>query len=250
MSLPAHRSFCVTIRPRHGISDSTVSATLKWLRKQDYAVAVLEKENEARHLHAQMWFTKPRARGDINKQIQRICEQTIEDWTPEELKVLRGGTLIAYSDWANDYLIENDLKTNDPNILINSPPNKTIDYYPTEEEQDRVQKLKTAVDPRFFNLEQDYLQWNGDNPVTHKSVASFLADSMFVSRTLKVIIQKRDRLSLCTSLYCYITKSTDPFQFMEKSENDKKYEKLLSHVNTQWHEEEYSPDPSFLARPQ
>lgn len=227
------RSFCLTIRPRDGITDTTIDATKKWLTKCEYAVAVLEKETNERHLHAQIWFSATKARGDICKQVQRICERTIPDWDTAQLKVLRNGVKIAYSDWYLDYLVENDLKTT-PHIIVNNPPEKTMEYYPTEEEQENVQKMKSAVDPRMAELEikcLEYLEKKGLKDITMKLVAEFLADAMFVSRTIKCILQQRDRKALCTTLYAYMSRKKDIFLFMDKTKEDEKWEKLLSQLN-------------------
>ena len=141
------RSYCLTIRPRDGISEKTIEETKKWLLKCSYSFAVLEKSANERHLHAQIWLEKERARGDICKQVQRICERTIEDWDQSQLKVLRQSVRIAYSDWYLDYLAENDLKTT-PNIIVDNPPTKTLEYYPTEEEQAQRVAVANSVDPR------------------------------------------------------------------------------------------------------
>lgn len=209
------RSYCLTIRPRDGISDETVEQFKKWFTKCDYASAVLEMADESRHLHAQIWTNTPKARGDICKAAQRICERSVKDWDNAQLKVLRSGVKIAYSDWYLDYLEENDLKE-PPNIIYSKVPALTMDFYPTEEDQTNLQTLKTSVDPRFANLEIQCKAFLGERSVTLTSVAMFLADAMFVSRTIKVIIQQRDRLALHRSLYAYITKSTDIYNFVSK----------------------------------
>lgn len=226
------RSFCLTVRPREGICDNTIEQIKKWLHKCDHAFAVLEKSDNERHMHAQVWFEKGKARGDVCKQVQRICERTIEEWDTAQLKILRQGVKIAYSDWYLDYLAENESK-DAPNILVENVPGKTMGYYPTEEEQDRVKTVNTAVDPRFAKLELDYISQYSENPVTLDSVACFLCNEMFVNRTLKVVIHQRDRIALAQSLYAYISKDIDKYLFLNKTKELNKYEKLLSSYNLQ-----------------
>lgn len=226
------RSFCITIRPRDGITDETVEATKKWLTKCDYAVAVLEKENNERHLHTQVWFSATKARGDICKQVQRICERTVPEWDTAQLKVLRNGVRIAYSDWYLDYLVENEEKE-PPNIVLNKPPEKTMEYYPTEEEQDEVKTIKTAIDPKMADLEIKCLKYLGEMAITERNVARYLAYAMFEERTMKCIMQQRDRIALCRTLYAYMTKSNDIFLFINKTKEDEKWENLLSQINIQ-----------------
>ena len=221
------RSFCLTIRPRDGISEATIEATKKWLTKCNYAVAVLEKTSHERHLHAQVWFETAKARGDICKQVQRICERTVQEWDTAQLKVLRSGVKIAYSDWYLDYLVDNEDKE-PPNIVLNNPPNMTMEYYPTEEEQEEVKTMKTATDPRMAELEIKCLKHLGDKDVTEKSVARFLAYAMFEERSIKCILQQRDRTALCRTLFAYMTKSSDIYLFLVKTEEEKKWDKMVN----------------------
>lgn len=137
-----HRSYCFTVRPgatgQPGLSQETEQRLMVWMKKQPYAVAVIEGEDESRHLHGQVWLEDPGCvRGQINTSLKRICEATIENWTKNNAKVLCQGTRIAYSDWFMSYL---DPETRDKcKILdykyhvINNPPDKTEEYYPSEE---------------------------------------------------------------------------------------------------------------------
>lgn len=230
------RSFCLTIRPRDGIKDNLVNKITSWLKKQQYAVAVLEMENEARHLHAQIWSDNERHKNDITKQMKRFCEALIEDWDAAQSKVLRGGVKIAYSDWYLEYLIDNDDKDYNDRVLVNNPPDKTERFYPTEEEQERVKEVANSIDPRFTKLEHDFHLWNETylHEISMKSIALFLNWSMFEERTIKVIIQPRDRYAFCQALYLYITKSKDIYNFIPKSNEekklDKKFENLFEHM--------------------
>ncbi len=223
----SYRSWCITIRPRDGLSDKTLEAAKKWLSKLTYSFAVLEMQNEARHLHAQIWFDEAKVRGDICKQIQRICERTIDDWDDAQKKVLRNGVRIAYSDWYLDYLAENDLK-NSPNIILENPPDRTLDYYPTEEEQQNIQTMTTAVDPRFASLEIKFNDWVGEREISLKSVSQFLAIQMFQDRTIKVLLHQRDRKALAVSLLAYVQKSNDIYLFMDKDKSSKNIENFLA----------------------
>lgn len=220
------RSFAITVRPLDGISDTTIAAYLKWFEKLDYAFVCTEKDGVERHLHAQIWTDSPKAKGDIVKQVERICERTINDWTQAQKKVLRGGIKIAYSDWYLDYLAENELKEILCDILYESPPENTYTYYPTEEEQEKVKSIANAVDPRFTDLENkcnDYL--NKDNiPLSLKSVARFLCDAMFITRSIKVLMHQRDRTALATALFAFMSKSINIDLFISKTQEEKKTE--------------------------
>lgn len=228
-----YRSFAITVRPRDGISDTTIAAYLKWFKKLDYSFVCLEKEGVERHLHAQIWSDIPKAKGDIVKQVERICERTINDWDQAQKKVLRQGIKITYSDWYLDYLKENELKEIVCNTIYEQTPENTFSYYPTEEEQEKVMTTANAVDPRFTDLEykcNEFLALRGV-ALSHKTVALFLCDAMFSSRSIKVLIHQRDRTALATALYAFMSKSSNLDLFINKTAEEKKlqsdYEQAL-----------------------
>lgn len=227
------RSFCITCRPRDGISDSTIEGILKWLRRHpQYACAVLEKTAEERHLHAQLWYDEPKRKGDITTQLVRICQSTIPDWDASQKKVLASGTKVAYNDWYINYLLENDLKES-PNIILENPPNCTDSYYPSLEEQDRVQRVAKAVDPRFQSLEEGFRASRLDSTTTPtlEDIARYLYRSMFCDRSIRVVTQQRDRTALALSLYHYILQAAegqeDTDLFITRSAEERRKDKLL-----------------------
>jgi hypothetical protein len=228
-----YKSFGITVRPRLGITDVTIDAIKSWLAKQNHAVAVLEMEDEARHLHAQIWLDEGRTKDDVGKAVKRICERTIEDWDAAQSKVLRQGIKIAYSDWYLEYLVDNDDKGNDDTrIVINNPPDKTEQYYPSEEEQEAVRLCSNAADPRFFKMEQDALKYfeSRQLDITIKNVAKWLCYVMFEERTMKVLVNQRDRTAVCKTLYAYMTKSNNIELFLEKTVEEKKLDKKLQDI--------------------
>jgi len=227
-----YKSFALTIRPRMGITSNTVDAFKTWLSKQTYAVAVLEMEHEARHLHAQIWLDEGRTKDDVSKAVKRICERTIEDWDAAQTKVLRGGIKIAYSDWYLEYLVDNEAKgcVEIDSIILNNPPNKTEDYYPSEEEQEAVKAVSNAADPKFLSMEQQCNEYLAryQKELTIKNVANWLCYAMFQERTMKVLINQRDRTAICKTLYAYMSHSNDIDLFLEKTLEQKKADKKFA----------------------
>lgn len=224
-----YKSFALTIRPRSGITDVTIEAFKNWLLKQTYSVAVTEMTDEARHLHAQIWLDEGRTKDDVAKQVKRICERTIGDWDAAQSKVLRGGIRIAYSDWYLEYLVDNEEKgcVELDNIITNSPPDRTECYYPSEEEQEQVKAISQSADPRFLKMEQEcskYLEIN-KKELTIKNVARWLAYAMFDERSMKVLVQQRDRTAICKTLFAYMSKSDNIELFVEKTLEEKKIDK-------------------------
>lgn len=221
-----YHSFCLTIRPRQGLTMETQGELLKWIKKQDYYFAVIEMQDVARHMHAQIWLETPREKGKINTSIQRICERTIDDWDPAQLKCLRMGTRIAYSDWYNSYLEENEGKLEAANILAKLIPNKTMDFYASEEEQDEIEAKFLAKDKYFYELEKGWKDspWNGSY-VSWTGVKEYFAWRWFVERTLPVQRSSVKRLDDYKCLYMYLRKvSIEPDwkQIIKWDESEKK----------------------------
>ena len=54
-------SFCITVRPKNGLHNEYDEAVMKYIKKQNYGAYVHEMEDEARHLHAQIWLTPQRS---------------------------------------------------------------------------------------------------------------------------------------------------------------------------------------------
>lgn len=198
-----YQSFCVTVRPLLGLSDETLQALNKYAESQDHAFAVVEKEAADRHWHAQFWFNNARARGQIAEAMARICERTIEDWSKPQLKVLRNGVRIAYSDWHLSYLSDNEEKEA-PNIQVDTAPLITHTFYPTEEEQAATQAKINAADPQFHKLATMYREAYPEDHPTERQVALWLGKQELVDKTIPVTRQKRDRLQRTRLLWLYL----------------------------------------------
>lgn len=211
----SYKSYCFTIRPRIGLSKLTEEGVLKWLKKQPYAYATIEMEDEARHLHGQIWLDEPRMRGVVNKSLRLICEKTIDDWNSAQAKVLSSGTKIAYDDFYTSYLIDNEKKVDDEvSMIIDNVPDKTGDYYPSEEEQQAVQDSNNAIDKRYHRLNEEYTKWSGyEKDWTLWNVSLFIEEVMFKSKTIPVIQDARvcRQLVKCLHAYHYERMNMDHF---------------------------------------
>lgn len=210
-----YKSFCFTIRPLKGINDETTDALCKWLSKQEFAFACLEMEGEARHCHGQIWNKVERDKGSVNRSLENICARTIEDWNPSQNMVMRRGTKIAYSDdFVEEYLAKED------NIIFNNPPFKEIssDYYPSQEEQERVKAKSNSKNSLFLECKTQFLQQG--NEVTLENVAIFVRDGMYKNDTITVIQDDRRRKQFVTSLFFFIQGGCSLSAMMTKEQFD------------------------------
>jgi len=136
MTVAKYRSWCLTVNPSQGVTSPTEEALVKYCKSFPFYQFVIEGDAEARHAHIQIWCDTPTTKGDANKKLERVLAKVISDWNPAQQKVLRSGTKIAYSDWVENYCIQNDLK-GESNIILDNRPLDTDEYYPSEEEQEK-----------------------------------------------------------------------------------------------------------------
>ena len=144
----SYRSFGITLRTKVGINEGHIKDFERWLKKQDYYAYVFEKENEERHIHAQIWLEKPRTKGNVKK---RLDEHIIKNYEREDYVLQYAAKpKIAYN---NEFL---DCYCSKENAfeLYNPPPDDIIyDFYPSEEEQEEVQKRAKSKNGWLLELE-------------------------------------------------------------------------------------------------
>ena len=183
------RSFAFTVRPIQGVpEDSELEKSFRKLFDKYQGFLVAEKTGIERHLHGQLFFKSPRTKSDFNRDFPvKLCKKYVVDWTPQQERVLKMGTRIAYSD---DFYTEYTNK-GDSELLEDYFPNNSIEFYPSQDEQDKVKERANAKDAKFYALAEMYN--NGENVCvpTYENVAKWLYSAMFVEKTIKCIEDKR-----------------------------------------------------------
>ncbi|AXH74796.1 MAG: putative replicase [Circoviridae sp.] len=206
------RSFAITVNPRNGLNESTEKRLITWLEKQPFAVAVVEKEGHERHLHAQFWLDKPRAKKHVCPTLQRICEATITDWCPTQARVMNRGVIMCHNDWYSHYLVDNPEK-DAPNVLYSKIPDDTSIYYPSEEEQQKIMARSHAVDRKYHHYSE---LWNvyalerGYKKCKEWMVHEFFNHIQYNSKQICVLKDDRTIRQTIKHLHRYITCSGMP----------------------------------------
>lgn len=217
----SYKSLTFTIRPLHGVpTDCAIhNLLIKYLKKHSGFLCI-EGEAENRHLHGQvLWDTD---RGKTPSELKKILLDYTEkglgrSLSPDE-KIHSIKVKIAYSDeWYATYCQKED------NMMFTNMPKDTTLYYPTEQEQEKAQARALAVDKKYFNLEEKYLEMNNNTPPkTLKDISHFIYDSMFVSRTMHVIEDPKKRNQLIKCLFEYILKDKNRYIVFLHPEEQKK----------------------------
>lgn len=224
------KSFGFTVRPKNGLKTDLEDALRKWILKQPYYAYNVEMEDEAKHLHAQVWYDEPKSKGDLTKALFRIQSRYDDDWGNASKKVLSSGVKIAYNDKFMEYM------SKDSPLIEDCPPDCTDDFYPSEEEQLAVQEKCNAVDTRFHKFlimfkestwysEEDALM-DGSHIMGKARVADWYFDAMFVSKTIPVVQDNKVRCQVITSLYYYCYGGQGRYDLLSKDDREKLREYL------------------------
>lgn len=225
----AYRSYCCTVRPRNGICDDRLKLYKIWAEKQLGCYGVIEGQDETRHLHMQVWLENPRERGDVNTALVRIFKRL--DYEDNELKVLRRGTRIAYNDgFVDSYLDKGGT------VVFDNKPENTSEFYPTIEEQERVQNRSHAVDPYFHDLDEEYIKWGQEEEISdflwyEDFAIQFLAYKMFEARTMKVVRDRKQRRQLGICLAAYHSRNINVDLDSDSVKECKRFRKLQKSIN-------------------
>lgn len=210
-----YRSFAITISTKEDVEGKLQVRLIDLLKKQDYAFAVIEHDKMGvRHLHAQTWHNKGKDKNDYRKSFLRIIESNAPLSNKHAVKIK-----IAYNDdWYEEYLTKDIVEQ-----LIDNVPvaEGTQEYYPTQEEQDKVQAKSNAADTRFHKMKVDFEEWWDKPPevgIGLHDVAKFMADMMFKTKKYPVIVDKKNRVNNTTALYMYINNKIDIREFMTEEQ--------------------------------
>lgn len=198
-SVSKYRAYGFTVRPINGVTDEVVKRYTEWVERQAGWYLCTEKEGSERHIHCGVYFEEPRTRGDVVKAIVRILKRG--SVTDAECRVARSGVRIMYSDDFIDQYLNKDVDSVCVSMDLGI---RRKDYYPTQEEQDRVQAR--AVDPVLQKYESLWNEWDEkeDNP-SKDLVKYFCVDMWFKSRQVCVPDVKRQK-GVIHNVFHYITK--------------------------------------------
>lgn len=159
-----YRSFGITLRTGIGICDNHTKDFDRWIKTQEFGAYVFEKKGAERHIHAQVWYTEPKAKGSLTKVMNRHIQNNYEekDYILRHARKIR----IAYNDDFLEEYMAKDFKgpcegddegrgsEDDENFEYIKLPEKTLDFYPSEEEQELVQKKSKTKNGWLLELDE------------------------------------------------------------------------------------------------
>lgn len=105
--------------------------------------------------------------------------------------------------------------------------NKTIlrtDYYPSQEEQEKVKHKAHIADHKMNHLEELFYEWVGDEQepdseiLKKAQVSRFLTDMMYKSRKIKVPTDMKIQRNLCSVFTNYLWKTSNSYILLSQEE--------------------------------
>lgn len=203
-------AFTINLKNAGGIKEGSILEDLivKYLTKQGHGFVCAEKEDESRHLHGQIfWEDRGKTKNELKVILINYIEKYLKRAVSPQEKRNAINIKIAYSDeFYAEYCAKED------KMIWENMPQDTSSYYPSKEEQEKAIAKSQAVDLKYFNLEEKFLEYNNNKlPNDIKEISAFIYDSMFVSRTIHVIEDSKKRNQLIKCLYEYILKDNQRY---------------------------------------
>lgn len=228
-----YQSFAFTVRPLLGVpEDSALEQDFISIFRKNPGFICAEKSGPERHLHGQVFFKKGKRKYDFNRDfLIKICKKNLDNWDPQQERVLKSGTKIAYN---NDFYTEYCNKS-DSVILVDNFPIDALTYYPTQEEQDKVRARANAKDAKYHHLSELWDEYASTRYFpTLQNVATFMYHIMFISKTYNVIEDPRRRSQTTKALLEYLlADESRALRFMLPEEEHKRVEinNLMKTIN-------------------
>lgn len=218
------KSWAITFRPKHGVTDKLEKDFVKLLKKKQYHAMSIEGEDESRHIHAQFWQEKETRKSDFKKSLvnmlQRHNEETCE-LTEAEMKTQSRYGIYLRKPWNANWIEEYCQKDGDL-TLDNRPMDVEWDLfeqscYPTKEEQAKIMRKAHCVDHYYNRLLELWEEFYSDKEPNNETVAEFLSDMMFCRKKIRVV----DRVkwyNLKVQTLAYIKGEVNKYLFMSNEE--------------------------------
>lgn len=211
--MPKYSAYSITLRPLSGITQDDIDMLMKLIDKYCvYAVAITEKEDDARHIHAGFFLTEEKTISAFNQIMKRQFRKSFEERESIWAVAYRGKPM--YNDaFVKEYCLDQikDGKSKDDAYEIlfkNLPPNtKRLEFY-----KDVVprSKFNPAADPYYAKLQKLWYELTPHNDLSpdielsNEDMHKFLYDLMFKYKKIRIISDSRKCRRLCKCLRHYI----------------------------------------------
>lgn len=211
-----YNSFAITFSPVEPVKGELLDLFVKYLKGFDYCYGVIEETEEKKaHGHAQVWLEKPRNKDSMIQYFRRNLNKISPDSILKHAVKIK----IAYND---DFYMEYLGKGEVIETLCETVPKNTDEYYPSQEEQDAVQKKANSKNLKYYLAKEKFLESKLE--LTLEQVASFVCDQMFKYDTMPIISDDKNRKAFVRCLYWYIKGGTSLSNMLSKADFEREME--------------------------
>lgn len=225
------KSIGITLRPRTGFNEEDVREFLKFYKYSSYigCYAVLEKEDDQRHLHAIFWFQHDVGLGNFNsnhwrKKFKRKWELrddsiwSLYDHRTRENKGAWTSRHMFNDDWYHNYLL---LQLKDDGTPKGDPVKVLVDDVPTLEVRmscysDVEKKRVFKGDEYYIKLKKLWDSWSTSPEISKEKIKRFFIDAQYGSRTIRVISQQKILNEKMKCFLGWLTKGKSMFRVWSK----------------------------------
>ncbi|AXQ65446.1 MAG: hypothetical protein [Circular genetic element sp.] len=225
------RSFAITFSPVEPVKGELLDLFVKYLKGFDYCYGVIEETEEKKaHGHAQVWLDVPRNKDSMIQYFRRNLNKISPDSILKHAVKIK----IAYND---DFYMEYLGKGEVIETLCETVPENTDEYYPSQEEQDAVQRKANSKNLKYYLAKEKFQDEaissychrhqtasatvaEAELEVTLEQVAKWVCDQMFSYDTMPIIQDDKNRKAFVRCLYWYIKGGTSLSNMMSKIDFD------------------------------
>lgn len=197
MEYRSHKSYCITIRPKDGISNQQIIDYQAWVaKKTEYSYTVTEKEHTERHIHSAIFFKEPQRIDNVKRSIIGLLKLS-----DTEKRV----AVCIKSMYSHDWL--SYCKKGDSTQVIHSnlPEEHMLEAYFTTS-TDRSSKKSTKL--TFYSKLESlwYEQRTPADEVNPRTCRDFLFKLMYHDRVIEPLRDDRTIIQVSRHLSRYINK--------------------------------------------
>lgn len=199
------KSWAITVRPKHGLTDSHLSALEKFCNRSKFHLLGVESTDNSRHAHFGVFLDKPSTKANIANRL--LSCPALKTLASDEVSVLRKGIKIMYnSDFIMGYIGDPDKLDDYTEVSRNLPDDiEDLDtFYPPVGDA----TARKPVSVWYSDRAADYEAKSGTMPATECSVLSFLKTLMFKEKVINIIADQRRLQQQVRSLVAYLNEDT------------------------------------------
>lgn len=236
------KSIGITLRPRMGFTDNDIEKFIKNYKYSSYlgCYAILEKEDNERHLHAIFWWERDVALSNHNTNHWRNIFH--DEWVARDESIW---SLIVYDkkgkkknagawhqtqiyndDWYTNYLLG---QLNPDGSPKEDPFTVLVDDVPPIEVRSKcysnIKKRKFRGDELMIKLKKLWDDWSTCSVISKSKIKRFFIESQYKTKTIRVVSQEKQLNERMKCFLAWLTEGESMYESWFKIPWEKDFQK-------------------------